>query len=355
MVRQKSNSKTMSPNAHKPNKSLSSAGLGHSHTVAELLKAQREKLGQTLKEVEKTTQVRKRYLELIEAADYENLPDDIYALGYVKSYADHLGFDTALITNMYKKERMSYKQQRQIAGDNLIEENMSIKPLGRQGFAIGSKSILALSSIVLFVLIIIYLGWQVVVLNAPPRIYLNANQENVTTNFVVVSGQTDRGADVYIDDSQILTNADGSFSERVALVDGPNQIKVTSKNRLGKSSYVYKNITANLPKEKTQNLNVSATTIDGVELLVKVSNQATWITIKSDGQDVFKGIMLPGTEQLFKAKSSIIMSTSNAGNTQIILSNQNVAGRDLGTVGRSGEARNDIGFSHDTQFSQTTN
>jgi hypothetical protein len=43
-----------------------------------------------------------------------------------------LGFDTTLIINMYKKERMGYRNQRRY-GDNLTEENMSIKPLGEPG------------------------------------------------------------------------------------------------------------------------------------------------------------------------------------------------------------------------------
>jgi hypothetical protein len=78
---------------------------------------------------------------------------------------------------------------------------------------------------------------------------------------LLFTGRTDKGADVYIDDSQVLTNADGSFSEKVALVDGPNQIKVTANNRLGKKSYVYRNITASLPKSNTQNLVFVNTTI----------------------------------------------------------------------------------------------
>jgi hypothetical protein len=65
--------------------------------------------------------------------------------------------------------------------------------------------------------------------------------------------------------------------------------------------------------------------------------------------------MLPNTEKLYKGKTTIRLSTSNAGNTQATISNLNVAAKDLGTLGRSGEARNDIDFNRDTQFAQGTN
>ncbi len=342
----------MTPDSKSSKKSSLHSLSGNGLTVADLLKRRREELEQTLKEVETATQIRKRYLELIEAGDYEHLPDDVYALGYVKSYADHLGFDTAPIVNMYKKERMSYKQSREAGGAVTSEDQMSLRPLGGQSFSLGSKSILIAFSALLFIGIVSYLGWQVAVLASPPKITLNASQDQVATNYVIISGQTDSGADVFIDDSPVLTNADGSFSERVALIDGPNQIKITAKNRLGKTASVSKTVTASLVKNTTLATSVAATPIEGVEMLVKISNQATWVIVRADGQDVFRGTMLPGTQQLFKAKNQIKLTTGNAGNTQVIMTNTVVMGKDLGTVGKPGEAKNDLEFNKDTQFTQ---
>ncbi|MBA3679245.1 helix-turn-helix domain-containing protein, partial [Candidatus Saccharibacteria bacterium] len=299
----------MSPEAKSDKKSFLHVPSVHDLTVAELLKSRREELEQTLKEVETNTQIRKRYLELIEAGDYEHLPDDVYTLGYVKSYADHLGYDTAPIVSLYKKERLVYKQSRQAGGALGGDGQMSLRPLGGQSFSLSSKSLVIVFSVFLFLIILSYLGWQVAVLAAPPKITLNNNQERVVANFVIISGQTDNGADVYIDDSPILTNSDGSFSERVALVDGPNQIKITAKNRLGKTASISKTVTATLVKGSSITSQVSVVPIDGVEMLVKISNQATWVIVKADGQDIFRGTMLPGTQQIFKAKTSIKLTT----------------------------------------------
>jgi len=319
-------------------------------TVAALLTKRREDLGYSLKEVEKSIQVRKRYLELIEAGDYEHLPDNVYSLGYIKSYADYLGFDTAPIINMYKKERLAYQSTQHPGRTTDVEKQISLKPIESKGFAISSKSLIVTLTVVLFVALLSYLVWQVAVLAAPPKISLNTNQDKVTTDYIIISGQTNSDADVFIDNSPILTNSDGSFSERVALINGSNQITVTAKNRLGKSTSVTKTVNAEIGNKPVAVADVSATPVAGVEMLVKIENQATWIVVAVDGQDAFRGIMLPGTTQLFKAKNSIKLTTGNAGNTQVIITNSTVAKKDLGILGRNGEAKNDLEFSKDTQF-----
>lgn len=340
----------MSPNSSASKKSFLHSPSAYDLSVAELLKTRREELKESLKDVEKSTQIRKRYLELIEAGDYEHLPDNVYSLGYVKSYADHLGFDTAPIVNLYKKERMSYKESRNSGDVVKDDKQMGLQPLGRASFVLSTKSLLIVTSVLLFAVILIYLGWQVAVLASPPKITLNNIQDQVATNYVIISGQTNGDADVFIDNSPILTNPDGSFSERVALLDGQNQITVTAKNQLGKSTSVTKIVTASLPSTAGATTQVSPTPVDGVEMLVKISNQATWIIVISDGQTVFRGTMLPGASQIFKAKSSIVLTTGNAGNTQVFVSNAVVASKDLGTLGKPGEAKNDLEFNKDTQF-----
>lgn len=199
-------------------------------------------------------------------------------------------------------------------------------------------------------LIMLYLGWQVAALAAPPKITLNNTPDKVAANYIVISGQTDGDADVFIDGSQILTNPDGSFSERVALVNGSNQIQVEAKNRLGKSTTITKTMTADIKEANTAPQTLSLSPVDGVELKVTISNQATWISVTSDGQDAFRGIMLPGTSQVFKAKDSVRLTTGNAGNTQLSITNSITANQDLGTVGKQSETKSNIEFSKDTQI-----
>lgn len=338
----------MSSNSNSTKKSFTQSS--SNIAVSDLLKKRRIELGKSLKEAEAATKIRKKYLQWIEAGDYEHLTDDVYTLGYIKSYADYLGFDTSPIVNMYKKERLSYKQSKESGGYIKDDSQMSLRPLGGQNFVLSSKTLILLFSVVLFVLIAGYLSWQVIIIATPPKITLNDNQEKVSTDFVIISGQTDGDSDVYIDNSPISTNTDGSFSERVSLVSGPNVIIVSAKNQLGKITTVTRTVVAELPQATIEQAKLSATTIDGVELQVSIVNQATFVVVVADGQDVFRGTMLPGTTQIFKAKNTIKLTTGNAGNTLVSVTNTAVANKELGIIGKSGEFKNDLEFSKDTQF-----
>jgi len=339
----------VSPHDQKDTKSFLHSPASLKLSVAELLRKRREELGKDLKNVEAATNVRTKYLERIEVGDYEHLPDDVYTLGYIKSYADYLGFETTPVVNMYKKERASFNQAH---GQSLLVQKASrlgLKPIGKKGFAFTSKSLLILFATLVFVLIVAYFGWQIAVLASPPSLHINSLQGKTTSGYIIISGQVDGGADVFINGSPILTNPDGSFSERVSLIDGANQIKISARSKLGKTTTETKTVTASLAKVTDTN-QISNTPIDGVEALVKISNEATWLIVQADGQDLFRGTVLPDTSQLFKAKNQLKITTGNAGNTQIFITNTNVANKDLGKIGRDGEAKLDIEFSKDTQF-----
>jgi hypothetical protein len=196
-----------------------------------------------------------------------------------------------------------------------------------------------------------YVGWQLSQLSAPPVINLtNSEKSTVNGSFVIISGEVDGGSDVFINDSPILTTPDGSFSERVTLVEGSNQIKITAKNKFGKEATKTIIVESKVNSAPAVAAKLKTEKFDGVEVLIAVDNQAAFITIEADGQSVFKGTMLPGSKQLFTAKDRIKVTTSNAGSTQIRFTNSIVVDYDLGVVGRQGEAKQDIIFTKDTEL-----
>ena len=56
--------------------------------LGELFLRRRKELRLSLEAVERSTHIRVKYLELIEAGDYANLEDNVYSKGYIKNYAD---------------------------------------------------------------------------------------------------------------------------------------------------------------------------------------------------------------------------------------------------------------------------
>ncbi len=340
----------MSPNEKPKYVVKSGNSIKNSLKLSELLSKRRKELDLSLEDIERNTHIRRKYLKLLESGDYANLSNDVYSRGYVKNYADYLGFDTKEILKLYSKERFEYDSS--LGLKNKSRNSRGLKPIDSQTYTITPKTILfALTSI--FVLIMVgYVSWQFSQLSSPPVIRL-ANQEKSSTDnsYVIISGEADSGSDVFINDSPILSAPDGSFSDRVMLVNGSNQIKISARNKFGKEST--KTIIVESTAEgidKVTPTEVNKNKIDGVEISIEAGQQAIYINVKSDGLEVFKGTMLPGSKQLFKAKDSIKLSTGNAGNTSVTLTNSLVANKNIGTLGPEGEPKQDIIFNKDTNI-----
>ena len=326
----------------KNNQPISSSSLGN------ILKNRREELELTLDKVERDTKIRQEYIRYIEASNYERLRDDIYSRGYIKNYADYLGLETAPIMLLYKKERSIISQNLKLR-DNQKKRRIGLTPINSPRFIITPKSFVILTIMALAALALSYMVWQFSTLSSAPSLTLdNPNEETVTSPIVFVAGHVDGGADVFVNDSPILTNGEGAFREKIALVDGTNQIKISAKNRLGKTSALTKTYIAKLSKDQTQATGL-ITTIDGVSLAVKIGASTSWIIVVADDVEIYRGTMLSGSTQTFSAANKLKISVGNAGSVNATLTNSQVASKEIGTFGREGEIKRDLEFNKDTQ------
>ena len=73
-------------------------------TVGQELKAARESRGEDLAAVARTLRIRKDHLQAIEEDRPDDLPGRTYAMGFVRSYADHLGLASGEYVERYKSE-----------------------------------------------------------------------------------------------------------------------------------------------------------------------------------------------------------------------------------------------------------
>jgi cytoskeleton protein RodZ len=86
-------------------------------TVGQDLRAARLRRGDDLATVSKSLKIRKDHLEAIEEDRLDQLPGRTYAVGFVRSYADYLGLDTAQCLERFKAEiagRTDADQQPQV-------------------------------------------------------------------------------------------------------------------------------------------------------------------------------------------------------------------------------------------------
>ncbi|MHA1568726.1 MAG: helix-turn-helix domain-containing protein, partial [Alphaproteobacteria bacterium] len=72
--------------------------------VAATLRKARMASGQDLREVADRLRIRRIYLQAIEEGRFADLPGPAYAVGFVRTLADHLGLDAEEIVRRFKEE-----------------------------------------------------------------------------------------------------------------------------------------------------------------------------------------------------------------------------------------------------------
>ena len=74
-------------------------------SIGETLRQARIDKGVTLAEAERSTFVRRRYLEALEADDFGSLPAQVYTRGFIRTYAEYLGLNPETILDLYQPPR----------------------------------------------------------------------------------------------------------------------------------------------------------------------------------------------------------------------------------------------------------
>lgn len=77
---------------------------GRAQSVGMRLRAGREALGLSIKDIAARTRITQRHVEAVEAGDYASLPGRPYALGFARSYAKAVGLDEKQIAEDVRRE-----------------------------------------------------------------------------------------------------------------------------------------------------------------------------------------------------------------------------------------------------------
>ncbi|HSH31154.1 MAG TPA: RodZ domain-containing protein [Candidatus Saccharimonadales bacterium] len=311
-------------------------------SIAQTLKQRRQRLKLSLAHVELATKIRGKYLVKLEAGDYAELPNDIYTRGFVAKYADFLGLEPDAVVQQYLSER---------GGRIEAAPTKLIHPVKSRRFTVTPKIMIAAVLLLATSAIVAYLSWQFTALAAAPKLEISSpsGDQVIGGSLVDVAGQVSPGADVLVNDSPILTDTDGRFSNKLALQQGINTITVVAKNKLGKTTTVTRSILAKPPKIAAAPASVPAAPFDGVAVGVTIKESTTWLVVDVDGKET-RVTMLPGTSQSFKGTSRIKLTTGNAGATSLTITNSVVAGKKLEPLGQDGEIKRNLEFTKDTNF-----
>lgn len=309
--------------------------------LGEKLAKKRAALGYDIKEVERITRIRAKHIEYLEAGKWEKLPPDVYVRGFLKNYATFLKLDSVKVTKAYLKERGLTENVKKITA--LEAAPVHASKIKAPRLIITPKRIAITGAVLGAVAIIGYIGWQISILAAPPTLEVKAPLDNIKVEEqqLVVEGKTDAGADVSINDVPIGIDPEGNFKEKISLQDGVNLIKISAKNKLGKTNETTRTVLAKLKAIAV------GTTIktENLEMKLDVGPNSASIYIKVDGNPISdkNAVMLPGSSQDITAKEKIVITASDGGSVRVTLN-----GKDLGLLGANGEKINDKEFNKDS-------
>jgi cytoskeletal protein RodZ len=204
-------------------------------TVGEILRKAREKRKLTIEQVEKVIRVRAKFIEALEKNEFEKLPGPIYGRGFVKNYASFLGLNPEETLAFYR---------RQANPEQLQEVPREKRIFVVRGLRITPQLFTAVSVATLVALFFSYLAFSYLQFAGSPALSVSSPANNVVVSEenITVSGKTDPGAMLLINDQQVDISPEGSFNVTVPLAPGLNTITITATNKFGRKTVVSRNL-----------------------------------------------------------------------------------------------------------------
>ncbi len=272
--------------------------------IGEILRKTREAKGITLDEVAETTKIRRKYLEAIEQEDFQSLPGEVYAKGFVTAYLKYLDIKerpdvvelmqkkptpqpeaSAQVEDEAEKERrtrVSRKTSQTVKRRKTPAASFEEKPLSKK-----SSMIIILS--VVAIILLLALQW----------FYTKSQQDNLPPENDVQQEEQQNGQ---------------QQGENGQPEDG-----------------------SQTPDDPVARQEPVTTVYDGVEMHLEIldlnanTTEQCWMQITVDGQKT-ELTMSEGQVQDLKATDSIQLNLGNAGVVKVT-----VNGQDLGTMGKQGQ------------------
>lgn len=288
-------------------------------TLAEYLQAVRLDFGLSLEEVESQSGVLKKYLDLLERGEYRAMPEKVYVEGILKKLSRLYRIDEKALLSQLRKEW-------EVSAGKQDRKGFSLKRLMKVGW-LPSKWALGLGASVSIVVVGI-LVFQITSLAMLPDLTVESpvEGENILSGVVRVSGFATPGSEVMVNGQQVYAGEKGKFEAVVGVLSGAQTLEISATNRFGR--------TATQARSFLVSDSIGTSTAGPVPPSVILGVKAAQGVVASV---VVSGVQRPVAQSdedfyFFGSQSTILLSTSDAGKTQVVLN-----GKKLGSLGRDGE------------------
>jgi hypothetical protein len=200
-------------------------------SVGSIFSKERRRRELTLKDVERHTRIREKFLESIERNDWSEFSSKIYITGIIKNYAKFLDLDPDKMIAYFRRD---YERLEEGASFKRRVESKYFKSETRRVIMIG------------IVLIILgfagYFGFQLKNYLEPPGIAIVSPTTTVIlgSDRVRITGKTEPDATVVIFEDRVYQNEEGIFQYDFPLKEGSNNLVIEVTGANGRTSRLEK-------------------------------------------------------------------------------------------------------------------
>ena len=200
--------------------------------LGEMLRSARESRGLDHARIERDTRIRGRYLAALERGAYDELPGEVYARGFLRTYARYLGLDADAMVALYRIETRA----RTHASAAVPRTRPRWTPQPR-AFVI-TPSVVGAAVLTVFVgALIAYLAYQVVTFARTPDLRIVEPPGDVMgydERTIVIRGVTEPNARVTVsglgENPSVVADSEGAFVVTVELVPGMNVVTLRARD-----------------------------------------------------------------------------------------------------------------------------
>lgn len=317
-------------------------------SLATLLRERRLQLGLQLKEIEYDTKIRPQYIQALEERDFTKLPVDLYLERIVQNYAFYLGLDAKVALKLLRMDKDRFRRAKGYPGSTADLQAMQadaeqFKSPVRTNFFVFTPRVIAVALAgFATVLIGTYLWWLVADSQAAPELTIAEPRTGVVvdSNNVRISGHSEAGSIVSINNLVVSVDNSGNFQETLYLQEGTNKVLVRAEDK-GKISEKELVIEARIPERSETVAAVEepgVTVGEGTEVVVKLDPGAeskSWVRVVADGTQVYEGMLEDG--MTVEANKYVYLLAGNAAGVGVTLN-----GVEQGVLGGQGEVKHQV-------------
>lgn len=204
-------------------------------TAGEILQSARREKNWSLEELSHRTKIQVHHLAAIEKSDLQNLPQEPFVKGFIRTAAAELGLKPDGMIAIFRRDFGANKKGEIIP--------RVLNPTFHRRLSWTPRITVLSAAAIVICSFLIYLAFQLKIFLSPPILTLTHPQPDaVVAENVLVEGQTDPEAVVSINNQEIKKNKEGTFSQIIQLTPGIHTITVTAIAQNGKSATLQRTI-----------------------------------------------------------------------------------------------------------------